>query len=81
MNTVWLSCEGEKPADRENIGPIEYIPRRGFPGYFYPYKNTAGYMSPLVAVYFKQPHSKYLAFDFSYFIKESYHVTKVLADQ
>lgn len=55
INTVWVSCEGENPADTENIGPIQYIPRRGFPGYFFPFENTEGYLSPIVAVFFERP--------------------------
>lgn len=55
LNTIWVSCEGENPADVENIGPIHYIPRHGFPGYYYPYENSEGYLSPLVAVYFERP--------------------------
>ncbi|KAF6214706.1 hypothetical protein GE061_009449 [Apolygus lucorum] len=55
IKTVWVSCEGERPVDRENIGEIEYIPRKGFPGYFYPFLNTEGYLSPLMAVHFKRP--------------------------
>ncbi|XP_015608306.1 sodium/potassium-transporting ATPase subunit beta-2 [Cephus cinctus] len=55
LNTVWVSCEGENPADVENIGPIQYIPRRGFPGYYFPFENTPGYLSPLVAVFFENP--------------------------
>nr|CAH1755610.1 Na,K-ATPase beta 2 [Oncopeltus fasciatus] len=55
IKTIWVSCEGESPHDRENIGEIQYIPRQGFPGYFYPYVNTEGYLSPLVAVNFKRP--------------------------
>ena len=58
LNTIWISCEGENPADQENIGPIEYIPRRGFPGYFYPFENSEGYLSPLVAIHFVRPRSK-----------------------
>lgn len=58
LNTVWVSCEGENPADQENIGPINYMPRRGFPGYFYPFENSEGYLSPLVAVHFVRPRSK-----------------------
>lgn len=53
-----MSCEGENPADVEFIGEIEYYPRQGFPGYFFPYENSEGYLSPLVAVVFKQPKSK-----------------------
>ncbi|BES89116.1 unnamed protein product [Nesidiocoris tenuis] len=55
VKTVWVSCEGEGSIDRENIGEIQYIPRQGFPGYFYPYVNTEGYLSPLMAVHFKRP--------------------------
>ncbi|XP_077300786.1 sodium/potassium-transporting ATPase subunit nervana 3 isoform X2 [Arctopsyche grandis] len=54
-DTVWVSCEGENPADNENIGAIQYIPSRGFPGYYFPFTNVDGYLSPLVAVYFEKP--------------------------
>uniref|UniRef100_A0A6M2DEM3 Putative sodium/potassium-transporting atpase subunit beta-2 isoform x2 n=1 Tax=Xenopsylla cheopis TaxID=163159 RepID=A0A6M2DEM3_XENCH len=54
-NTVWVSCEGENPADVEHIGSVKYYPRRGFPGYYYPYENNEGYLSPLVAVHFERP--------------------------
>lgn len=70
MNTVWVSCEGENPADQENIGPVDYLPIRGFPGYFYPYQNSEGYLSPLVAVHFQRPKRKFLL-EFSWFsVKE-----------
>lgn len=55
LNTVWVSCEGENPADVENIGSIQYIPRRGFPGYYFPYKNIDGYLQPIIAVWFEKP--------------------------
>ncbi|XP_055382094.1 sodium/potassium-transporting ATPase subunit beta-2 isoform X2 [Condylostylus longicornis] len=55
MNTIWVSCEGENPSDQEYIGPVDYIPIRGFPGYYYPYLNSEGYLSPLVAVHFQRP--------------------------
>lgn len=58
INTVWVDCEGENPADTENIGAIKYYPHRGFPGYYFPFKNTEGYLSPLVAVNFEQPKRK-----------------------
>lgn len=60
MNTIWVSCEGENPADIENVGPVEYYPRQGFPGYYYPYENSEGYLSPLVAVHFTRPVRKYI---------------------
>ncbi|CAG9784729.1 unnamed protein product [Diatraea saccharalis] len=56
-NTVWVSCEGENPADVENIGPVQYIPRRGFPAFYYPFTNKEGYLSPLVAVLFEKPRT------------------------
>lgn len=52
---IWLSCAGETVADKQNIGPIEYYPRQGFPGYYFPYENIDGYDSPLVAVKFISP--------------------------
>ncbi|KAK0088506.1 hypothetical protein PV325_011807 [Microctonus aethiopoides] len=55
LNTIWVSCEGENPADQEHIGPIHYIPRQGFPGFYYPFENSQGYLSPLVAVHFERP--------------------------
>ncbi|XP_050527453.1 sodium/potassium-transporting ATPase subunit beta-2-like [Daktulosphaira vitifoliae] len=54
VNTVWVSCEGETPSDRENIGPIDLHPE-GFPGYYYPFTNKKDYLSPLIAVHFKKP--------------------------
>lgn len=55
MDQIWLSCRGENPADRENIGPIKYIPGQGFPGYYYPYTNLDGYLSPLIAIHLLRP--------------------------
>ena len=55
---IWFSCEGENPADRENIGPIKYYPDPGVPKFFYPYKNQAGYHSPAVFAHFEEPKRK-----------------------
>lgn len=55
---VWVSCNGISPADKEIIGPIAFYPTRGFPGYYFPYTNTPGYLSPLLAVQFLQPGGK-----------------------
>lgn len=52
---VWVSCAGENPADRENIGDVQYWPYQGIPMFYYPYINTENYMSPLVAVQLKRP--------------------------
>lgn len=55
LNTIWVSCKGESPADAEFIGVVDYHPMEGFPGFFFPYENSEGYLSPLVAVHFKRP--------------------------
>lgn len=55
---VWVSCEGENAADMENIGPLRYIPQRGFLAHYFPFQNQDGYISPLVAVNFENPRRK-----------------------
>jgi len=55
MNMIWLHCDGEDDPDIENIGPVTYTPFRGFPGYFYPYRNQRGYLSPVVMVQLNNP--------------------------
>lgn len=55
---VWVTCEGENPADIENIGPLRYIPQKGFTSEFFPFLNQDGYLSPLVAVHFENPKRK-----------------------
>jgi len=57
---VWVSCEGENPADREYIGPITMNPHPGFDAYYFPYRNTPGYLNPLVGVVFQKPVSHVL---------------------
>lgn len=46
-------------SDKELIGPMSYWPIPGFPGYFFPFENSEGYLSPLVAIHFKRPASEY----------------------
>ncbi len=58
-NMVWMSCEGDNPADRENIGDIEYFPDPGIPSYYFPYKNS-GHPGPVIFAHFKNPRSTYL---------------------
>lgn len=59
LDTVWVSCEGENPADKEFIGTVEYLPYQGFPGYYYPFLDKRHYLSPLVAVHFKNITREY----------------------
>jgi len=55
QDMVWLTCEGENPADKENIGEITYQPFQGFPAYYFPFRNTPSYLSPVVMVQFHKP--------------------------
>ena len=67
---VWVECQGLNEVDKENIGEVSgntpakemklrYTPHQGFPGYYFPYKKTPGYQSPIVAVQFIDPLRKY----------------------
>jgi Sodium / potassium ATPase beta chain len=52
--TVWVSCEGEGEKDRENLKDtvLNYgvEDNFGFPKYYYPYMNKAGYQAPFVVL-------------------------------
>ncbi|KAL1123881.1 hypothetical protein AAG570_001651 [Ranatra chinensis] len=58
--TLWLTCEGESPADKENIGFVKYYPLPGFPGYNFPFTGQQGYLNPVAAIQFTKLRSKYL---------------------
>ncbi|XP_055639512.1 sodium/potassium-transporting ATPase subunit beta-1-like [Toxorhynchites rutilus septentrionalis] len=49
---IWISCNGVFTGDQEAIGSLAYYPSRSIPPYHFPYTNTKGYLSPLVAVQF-----------------------------
>lgn len=56
LQQIWVSCEGDHPADKEMLpSNFDYYPTRGFPHYYYPYMNVEGYLSPLVAVQVPHP--------------------------
>lgn len=66
---VWVECTGVNEVDKENIGEVpgsqsgqqlklRYTPYQGFPGFYFPYKKTPGYQSPIVAVQFIDPLRK-----------------------
>jgi len=57
LKMIWVSCDGENSADREHIGNVTYTPFRGFPAYYFPYKNVPGYLSPIVALQFQKPEA------------------------
>lgn len=52
---IWVTCDGENEADRENIGPIRQSPR-GFPGFYYPCTSEEGCTDPLVSIQFQKPN-------------------------
>lgn len=52
---VWVSCEGENPADKEYVGNIVMKPSMGFDAFYFPYRNTPGYLNPLVGIVFENP--------------------------
>jgi len=52
---VYISCEGENAADKENIGDLHYAPSQLIRKNYFPYTNQPGYLSPFVMVHFKQP--------------------------
>ena len=56
---IWFTCEGENPADIENLGEISYYPYQGVADYFYPFKNQRGYLSPAVFLHLKNPKRKF----------------------
>lgn len=72
---VWVSCEGENPADVENLGTdIKFkslTNEQGFIGKYFPFKNTKGYLQPLVAVQFNSIKSKHFFFESFQLFKRS----------
>jgi len=52
---VWIDCQGENPADRENLGPVVYHPTNGISENYFPYLNQEGYLSPAIFVEFTDP--------------------------
>ena len=62
---VWIDCQGENPADRENIGPLVYHPTNGISKNYFPYLNQEGYLSPAIFVEFTQPKRE---FQYAYMI-------------
>ncbi|KAH9424409.1 sodium/potassium-transporting ATPase subunit beta-like [Dermatophagoides pteronyssinus] len=52
---IYITCEGENAADKENVGEIEYYPQQGIEFKYFPFTNQPGYLSPFVFVHFKKP--------------------------
>ncbi len=51
--SVWINCDGENPADRENMGEISYKPMAAIQSYYFPFKKQKNYVSPFIMVQFK----------------------------
>lgn len=56
---VFYSCSNcallQNPADKENIGPVNYYPTQGIENKYFPFTNQPGYLSPFVFVHFMKP--------------------------
>ncbi|XP_014488527.1 PREDICTED: sodium/potassium-transporting ATPase subunit beta-1-like isoform X2 [Dinoponera quadriceps] len=50
---VWLWCDGTNSVDKEHVGEIEYLPSAGFPVKYFPFVGQPDYLSPMVALRFK----------------------------
>lgn len=50
---VWLWCDGATNVDKEHVGEIEYLPSAGFPVKYFPFVGQPDYLSPIVALRFK----------------------------
>lgn len=75
--TIWVHCDGENENDKEYLGHIDYHPHQGFPAYYYPYLNTPGYKTPIVAVQFKGVERNVLInVECTVWAQEIKHVTK-----
>uniref|UniRef100_A0A5S6R4C6 Sodium/potassium-transporting ATPase subunit beta n=1 Tax=Trichuris muris TaxID=70415 RepID=A0A5S6R4C6_TRIMR len=52
---VAIACEGEQFTDSEHIGRLQYIPERGIPHKFFPYRVMKNYHQPFALVKFHSP--------------------------
>ena len=46
LRMAWVSCAGATPHDAEFMGRVTYVPKRGMPGYFFPYLNQGPLSKP-----------------------------------
>lgn len=56
---MWLECDGENPADKENLGEVTYYPTNGVSASFYPYTNQRGYLSPVIFAKLDNPKREF----------------------
>lgn len=57
---IAVHCTGERQSDKENIGPVHYYPKHGFPIKYFPFLNQKGYHAPIVVVQFMKPTRGFL---------------------
>lgn len=50
---IGVSCEGENDAEQDSMGLVEFFPRNGFSGQYFPYLNAPDYRAPLVWAKFR----------------------------
>jgi len=52
---IYVKCDGDDAATRENMGDILIYPAQGFPFKYFPFRNQQGYRSPLAFLRFDNP--------------------------
>ena len=52
---IYITCQGQNPIDKENIGPIKFYPEPGIRDYYFPFRNQDNYKSPFVFAQFTNP--------------------------
>lgn len=57
---ITVKCHGERHSDKENIGPVNYYPKHGFPIKYFPFLSQDGYHAPIVVVQFMKPTRGFL---------------------
>lgn len=57
---ITVKCQGERESDVENLGPVLYYPKHGFPIKYFPFLNQPGYHAPIVVVQFMKPTRGFL---------------------
>lgn len=48
---IWVSCEGDRATDKENLGHLQYYPGPYIKSMYFPFLKQSGYQSPFVAVH------------------------------
>ncbi|KAI8772349.1 sodium/potassium-transporting ATPase subunit beta-1 [Biomphalaria glabrata] len=59
---IYVKCDGDDDASRENMGDLLYFPAPGFHFKYYPFRNQQGYRSPLVFLRMDNPRPGALLF-------------------